>query len=411
MRDRDTDALVRYRMEQAERSLHYASVLLAEAGYNASVNRSYYAMFYGALALLLLKNKGTSKHSGVMSIFDTDFVMPGVFERKFSKWIHEAFDLRNRADYEDFFDASQEEAALTLNHARGFVARVKQHLEQVFMSSETEPTQSSEHSTTRKDRVMRKFIIAGNWKMNCDRKEAAALASGLKKTIGSVEKVEAVLCPPFTDLAIVADAIAGSKIGLGAQNVYWEKSGAFTGEIAPGFLKELGCAYCIVGHSERRQFFGETDETVNKRAKALIEAGIKPIVCVGETLAEREAGKTMSVVLGQIRRCLVGIPADKMRATVIAYEPVWAIGTGKVATTAQAQEVHAAIRAELVKLYGREVADAVRIQYGGSMKPDNAEELLKQPDIDGGLIGGASLKVDSFTALIEIGTKCSECGL
>jgi triosephosphate isomerase len=248
---------------------------------------------------------------------------------------------------------------------------------------------------------MRTIIIAGNWKMNCDRKEAAALASGLRDAIGSVTEVEAVLCPPFTDLTTVADAIKGSTIDLGAQNVYWEAPGAFTGEISTGFLKEVGCAYCIVGHSERRQYFGETDETVNRRAKALYEAGIKPIICVGELLEERESGKTMDVVLGQLRGCFAGITADQARETVVAYEPVWAIGTGKVATPEQAQDVHAAIRAELAGLYDQSVADAIRIQYGGSMKPENADELLAKPDIDGGLIGGAALKVDSFAGLIE----------
>ncbi|MCX7048732.1 MAG: triose-phosphate isomerase [Candidatus Sumerlaeota bacterium] len=255
---------------------------------------------------------------------------------------------------------------------------------------------------------MRKIIIAGNWKMNCDRKEAAELAAGLKKTIGSVTKVEAVLCPPFTNLATVADAIKGSSLALGAQNVYWEAKGAFTGEIAPGFLKEIGCAYCIVGHSERRQYFGETDKTVNKRAKALHAAGIKPIVCVGETLAEREAERTMEVVLGQTRGSLDGLTPEQMRQTVIAYEPVWAIGTGKVATPEQAQDMHSAIRDEVAKLFGRAIADVVRIQYGGSMNPKNAAELLAKPDIDGGLIGGAALKVESFTELIEIGQKIAK---
>jgi triosephosphate isomerase len=252
---------------------------------------------------------------------------------------------------------------------------------------------------------MRTRIIAGNWKMNCDRKEAAALAAGLKKTLGAGGPAEAVLCPPFTSLTTVAEIIGGTAIALGAQNVHWEASGAFTGEIAPGFLKELGCRYCIVGHSERRQFFGETDQTVNKRVKALHGAGIRPIMCVGELLEERESGKTMQVVLGQLRGGLDGVTAAQMGETVIAYEPVWAIGTGKVATPAQAQEVHAAIRAEMAKLYGKATADAVRIQYGGSMKPDNADELLSQPDIDGGLIGGAALKVDSFTALLTSAAK------
>ena len=252
---------------------------------------------------------------------------------------------------------------------------------------------------------MRKYIIAGNWKMNCDRQAAAALAAGLKKTLGSIETAEAVLCPPFTDLTTVADIIADCNISLGAQNVYWEESGAYTGEIAPGFLKELGCAYCIIGHSERRQYFGETDETVNKRAKALLAIGIKPIICVGELLEDRQAGNTLDVVLGQLRGGLVGISAEEMASIVIAYEPVWAIGTGEVATPEQAQEVHAAIRAELVTLYDQAVADATRIQYGGSMKPSNADELLSQPDIDGGLIGGAALDVESFTGLLEIAQK------
>ena len=254
---------------------------------------------------------------------------------------------------------------------------------------------------------MRKYIIAGNWKMHCDRKEAAELASGLKEVIGSVTEVEAILCPPFTDLTTVADAIAGSHIALGAQNVYWESKGAFTGEIAPAFLQEIGCAYCIIGHSERRQYFGETDETVNKKAKALLAVGIRPIICVGELLEEREANRTMDVVLGQTRGCVAGLTAEQMNECVIAYEPVWAIGTGKVATPDQAQEVHAAIRAELAQLFGQAVADAIRIQYGGSMKPDNANELLAQPDIDGGLIGGAALKVNDFAALIAAGKKLS----
>jgi len=250
---------------------------------------------------------------------------------------------------------------------------------------------------------MRRKIVAGNWKMNQTAAQAAALIAGIRKELAGVAGVDVVVCPPFTDLAVAAGALAGSAIGLGAQNVHWEKSGAFTGEISAEMLVEAGVKFVIVGHSERRQYFGETDETVNRRAKAALAAGLTPIVCVGETLAEREAGRTLSVVERQVNQGLSGMTSADIGKLTLAYEPVWAIGTGKTATTAQAQEVHAAIRGLLVKLAGAATADTVRIQYGGSMKPDNARELMSQPDIDGGLIGGAALKADSFAAIVRAG--------
>jgi triosephosphate isomerase len=249
---------------------------------------------------------------------------------------------------------------------------------------------------------MRKKIVAGNWKMNKTAHEAKALVAEIKAALGGFDAVECVLCPPFTSLWVVQDGVAGSPIGVGAQNVHWEKSGAFTGEISADMLKEKGCAYVIIGHSERRQYFGETDETVNKRTRTALAAGLKPIVCVGETLAEREAGTTFSVIERQVRAGLQGLAGADWDKLVLAYEPVWAIGTGKTATSAQAQEVHAFIRTLLRDLAGG-AADGIRIQYGGSMKPDNARELLGQPDIDGGLIGGAALQAASFVAIVKAG--------
>jgi triosephosphate isomerase len=248
----------------------------------------------------------------------------------------------------------------------------------------------------------RKLIIAGNWKMNKTVAEAVALVRDLRGLVSMVrEKVEIGVAPPFTALHSVAKVLEGSNILLAAQNCYWEASGAYTGEISAPMLKEVGAHYVIVGHSERRQFFGETDQTVNRRAQAVLKAGMLPIVCVGETLAEREAGRTLEVVKRQVEGALAGFsPADVARF-VMAYEPVWAIGTGKNATTAQAQEVHASIRLQLVEAYGRDAAEQVRIQYGGSMKPDNAAELLQQPDVDGGLVGGASLKAPDFAAIVK----------
>ncbi len=249
---------------------------------------------------------------------------------------------------------------------------------------------------------MRTKIVAGNWKMNKTASEAAALIAGIKKELEGFNAVEAVVCPPFTDLKDAAAACAGSNVALGAQNVHWEASGAFTGEISAAMLKDLGVKYVIIGHSERRQYFGETDETVNKRTKAALAAGLIPIVCVGETLAERDGGKMESVVVRQTTLGLADLGADLERV-VIAYEPVWAIGTGRTATPSQAQEVHALIRRTLAEIAGGDLANKIRIQYGGSMKPENAKELMGQPDIDGGLIGGAALKAESFAAIIKAG--------
>lgn len=250
---------------------------------------------------------------------------------------------------------------------------------------------------------MRKKIVAGNWKMNNTKAEAAALIAGVKAELGAFDAVETVVCVPFTGLDTVAAALQGTPIGLGAQNVHWEKNGAFTGEISAAMLVEAGCRYVIVGHSERRQYFGETDATVNQRTRAALAAGLLPIVCVGETLAERESGRTESVIERQIRQGLVGLQAADWTRLVVAYEPVWAIGTGKTASTAQAQEAHAFIRRLLGELAGPAVAATIRIQYGGSMKPENAKELMAQPDIDGGLIGGASLKAKSFVEIVKAG--------
>ncbi len=248
---------------------------------------------------------------------------------------------------------------------------------------------------------MRKPIVAGNWKMNKTVAEALALVDGIKSGMTGLDGVEVVLCPPFTALQAVGQAIAGTKIDLGAQNMHWEKSGAFTGEEAAPMLRELGCHYVILGHSERRQYFKETDEIVNKKARAALAAGLRPIVCVGELLQERESGQTEKVVEAQVRGSLAGLSANDMLNTVVAYEPVWAIGTGKTATSAQAQEVHVLIRKVLGSLLDEHVAQSVRIQYGGSVKGSNAKELFGQADIDGGLIGGASLEAKSFLEIVR----------
>ena len=250
---------------------------------------------------------------------------------------------------------------------------------------------------------MRTKIVAGNWKMNKTPGEGAALIAGIRKELGDGAcPVEIVVCPPFTGLDAAAKALAGSKIGLGAQNMSAEAPGAFTGEICASMLQELGVRYVILGHSERRTLFGETDATVNRKTKAALAAGLTPIVCVGETLAEREANKTEKVVTTQVRESLAGL-GDDLRKIVVAYEPVWAIGTGKTASPAQAQEVHALIRRVLAAISDGQTATGIRIQYGGSMKPDNAKELMSQPDIDGGLIGGAALKADAFMAIVRGG--------
>ena len=248
---------------------------------------------------------------------------------------------------------------------------------------------------------MRRKIVAGNWKMNKPAAEGAALIAALRKELGDgAGACEVVVCPPFTALESAAKTLAGSAIGLGAQNMHGEAPGAFTGEVCAAMLKDLGVAYVILGHSERRAGFGETDAIVNRKTRAALAAGLTPIVCVGETLAEREAGRTEKVVTTQVRESLAGLGAD-LRKVVIAYEPVWAIGTGKTATPAQAQEVHALIRRVLAAMADGQTATAIRIQYGGSMKPENAKELMSQPDIDGGLIGGAALKADAFAAIVR----------
>ena len=254
---------------------------------------------------------------------------------------------------------------------------------------------------------MRKTIIAGNWKMYKTIVEAIELANGLKREFFKLDfaAVDVVLCPAFTALSEVAEVLAETGIGLGAQDVYWQDEGAFTGEVSPVMLKDAGAQFVIIGHSERRQFFSESNETVNNKIKAALKAGLTPIVCVGENLQEREAGKTFKVIEDHINNGLVGISGSDMLNLVVAYEPVWAIGTGKTATPEQAQEVHKFIRDLLKKNYGSEVADSVRIQYGGSVKPENITELMSKPDVDGALVGGASLKVDSFSTIVA---KASE---
>ena len=247
---------------------------------------------------------------------------------------------------------------------------------------------------------MRKKIIAGNWKMNVKPSETATLVKEVVEATKLFTNVEVVCCTPAIDIPAAVAAAAGTHVGVGAENAHWEEKGAFTGEISTGMLVDAGAKYVIIGHSERRQYFGETDETVNKRTRAVIASGLTAIVCVGETLEEREAGKLVEVIKRQMNVGLKDVtPADCERL-VIAYEPVWAIGTGKTATPDQAQEVHALIRATLAKLVGAETAETVRIQYGGSMKPTNAAELLAKKDIDGGLIGGAALKAADFAGIV-----------
>ena len=237
--------------------------------------------------------------------------------------------------------------------------------------------------------------------MNKTCAEARALVDGLKSELGNLQGVDVVLCPPATALQAVVGAATGTRIDVGAQNMHWEKSGAFTGELSAQMVVEVGCHYVILGHSERRQYFHETDEMVNKKTKAALAAGLHPIVCVGETLQQREAGETEKVVETQVRGSLAGIDANGLLNTVVAYEPVWAIGTGKTATPAQAQEVHALIRRVLKEISDDHVAQSMRIQYGGSVKGSNARELFHQPDIDGGLVGGASLEPKSFIEIVQ----------
>jgi triosephosphate isomerase len=247
---------------------------------------------------------------------------------------------------------------------------------------------------------MRRALIAGNWKMNLDRAAAVALAEGVAREARNVDGVDLAVCPPSPYLDAVAVALAGSRVALGAQNMYHQPQGAFTGEISAAMLCDLGCTYVILGHSERRHILGETDADVNKKVHSALQAGLTPIVCVGELLAEREAGRTMEVIRRQFDGSLAGLSAEQICRIVIAYEPVWAIGTGRVATPQQAEEVHLDLRKIMQDRYNGQVADSVRIQYGGSVKPENASELLGQPDIDGALVGGASLKVDQFMGIV-----------
>ena len=250
---------------------------------------------------------------------------------------------------------------------------------------------------------MRKSFIAGNWKMNTDVHSSVKLAegvvSGCKDIAGS--KVDVAVCPPFVYLQQVSKALQSSHVALGSQDIYFEQKGAFTGEISAAMLKDVGCAYALCGHSERRHVIGETDELINKKVHAAILGGLLPILCVGELLDERKANKTDEVVTRQMKKGLAGLIAEKMSAVTIAYEPVWAIGTGLTATPQQAQEVHAMIRKLVAQMYDRKIADAIRIQYGGSVKPDNAGELMSQEDVDGLLVGGASLKAEDFVAIVK----------
>lgn len=248
---------------------------------------------------------------------------------------------------------------------------------------------------------MRKPIIAGNWKMHKTVAEAAALANDLGKIISPTDSVEVVLCPPFTALQPLAAAAKSFGFKLGAQNVFWETQGAFTGEISPVMVKEIGCEYVIIGHSERRQYFGETDETVNKKIKASLAQGLTPIVCVGESLEQREANQTETLVESQVKGALTGIPAGQAAGMVIAYEPIWAIGTGRTASADDANAVCSLIRRTVAGLYDQTVAAKVRIQYGGSVKPDNIGELMAKSDIDGALVGGASLEAATFAKIVR----------
>ncbi|MDD3983284.1 MAG: triose-phosphate isomerase [Candidatus Omnitrophica bacterium] len=250
---------------------------------------------------------------------------------------------------------------------------------------------------------MRKTIIAGNWKMYKKIGEAIELANGLKRNLFDLEEglVDVVICPPFTSLSETAEVVFGSNISVGAQDTYWQDEGAFTGEVSPPMLKDAGCGFVIIGHSERRQYFGETDAAVNNKLKALLKHGLTPIVCVGETLEQREKEFTFKVLDAQLNGGLAGLSGEDALKLVIAYEPVWAIGTGKTATPEQAQEVHKYIRGVLNKLFGGDISREIRIQYGGSVKPENIAELMRQPDVDGALVGGASLKVESFVEIIK----------
>ncbi len=255
------------------------------------------------------------------------------------------------------------------------------------------------------NRRYRKTIIAGNWKMNKNATETKKFAEELKAILPRAKWCDVVVCVPFVNIPAALKAFKDMRVAVGAENLYFEPNGAYTGEVSADMLRDLGVKYVIIGHSERRQYFGETDITVNKKVHAALEAGLHPIICVGESLEQREMGVTMELIALQVKSALSGVAADKVRKCVIAYEPIWAIGTGKTATAEQAAEVCTAIRATIRNLYGARVARSVTIQYGGSMNPKNAAELLAQPDVDGGLIGGASLKPNDFATIVKAATE------
>lgn len=254
----------------------------------------------------------------------------------------------------------------------------------------------------------RKPLIAGNWKLHNTIAESQALAGAIAAHVGTGLACDAVVAPVATSIAAVRESVRGSVVGLSAQNTHWEDSGAWTGELSPALLADAGCGYCIIGHSERRQFFGETDAGVRKKVSALLVHKVVPILCVGESLEQREAGETLEVVLGQVEAATEGLDAVALAPLVVAYEPIWAIGTGRTAKAEDAQEVHLAIRGHLSALKGRSWADSVRILYGGSVKPSNAHELLSQPDVDGALVGGASLSTENFIPIIDAGVRRAE---
>jgi triosephosphate isomerase len=249
--------------------------------------------------------------------------------------------------------------------------------------------------------MMRIPLIAGNWKMYKTVAEAVDLVEALLRDLGDTSDREVLVCPPYTALHALSPLLQETPIALGAQNIFYEAQGAYTGEISPLMLRDLGCTYVIVGHSERRQIFGEDDALVNRKLRAALTHGLRPILCVGETKPQRDAGAAEQIVVGQVRAGLAEVDAPALANVAIAYEPVWAIGTGDTATPADAQAMHMTIRRTLAQLYSQEAADRVRIQYGGSVKPDNVDELMAQPDIDGALVGGASLKADSFLRIVR----------
>ena len=248
---------------------------------------------------------------------------------------------------------------------------------------------------------MRKFVIAGNWKMYKTNTEAKQLAEAIKSKTSMIEKTQIIVCPPATALSGVVSIVNGSQIKAGAQNMYWESEGAFTGEISAEMIKSTGATYVIIGHSERRQYFGETDKTVNKKIIKALQTGLNPIVCIGESLEQREKGITKNIIADQLKGGLENITTDQLSGIILAYEPIWAIGTGKTATPEQAQDVHEFIRSKLQAMYDAASSASMVIQYGGSVKPSNAYDLLKKEDIDGALVGGACLEADSFSEIIK----------